>query len=102
MNLPPFGRSLADMVAAGQRPQIFNGAIVAALAWDVAEGWPRFVLPATDDPHSFRLDFCRGLDVLVLYRLGHDAAHVHRALDAIAAAGASIVAPVELVEDLGE
>ena len=37
-----------------------QGAIVAALNWDVAECWPRFVLPPTDDPRTFRLDFCRG------------------------------------------
>lgn len=74
MRLPPYGRALADMVGAGRRPQIFGGAIVAALDWDVAKAWPRFVLPATDDPRSFRLDFCRGLDVLVFYRPEHDAA----------------------------
>jgi len=88
--------TIARMVEAGQRPEIFGGAIVAALDWEIAECWPRFVLPATDDPNSFRLDFCQGLDVLVLCRSGHDAAHVHRARAAIAAAGANVVAPVEL------
>ena len=94
--LPPFGRGLAAMVDAGQRPQLFGGAIVAALDWDIAETWPRFVLPLADEPNAFRLDFCRGLDVLILYRPGHDAAHVNRARDAIRAAGAAIVVPVEL------
>ena len=101
MKLPPHARALVAMVAAGQRPQIFGGAIVAALDWGVAERWPRFVLPLPDDPHSFRLDFCRGLDVLILYRPGHDAAHVNAARDAIRTAGACIIAPVELGEDLG-
>ena len=98
MNLrhPPFGRGLAAMVDAGQRPQLFGGAIVAALGWDIAPTWPRFVLPLEDEPSGFRLDFCRGLDVLILYRPGHDAAHVNRARDAIREAGAAIVFPVEL------
>ena len=99
MRLPPHGRVIASMVEAGQRPQIFGGAIVAALDWDIAKLWPRFVLPLTDDPQSFRLDFCRGLDVLLLYRRGHDAAHVNRARDAIVEAGANVVAPVELVAE---
>ena len=98
MRLPPYGTTVAAMVASGQRPLAFGGAIVAALNWDVAELWPRFVLPLSDDPRSFRLDFCCGLDVLVLYRQGHDAAHVNRARDAILKAGAHIVAPVELAE----
>jgi hypothetical protein len=87
---------LSDMIGMGQRPQIFGGAIVAALEWNIGERWPRFVLPPTDDPYSFRLDFCQGIDVLLFYRPGHDAAHVNRARDAIAGAGANIVAPVEL------
>jgi hypothetical protein len=98
--LPPFGRGLAAMVDAGQRPKLLGGAIVAALDWDVATTWPRFVLPLEDEPSEFRLDFCRGLDVLILFRPGHDAAHVNRARDAIREAGAGIVFPVELA--LGE
>ena len=97
--LPPFGRALAAMVVAGQRPQLFGGAIVAALDWDIGETWPRFVLPVADDPCEFRLDFCNGLDVLILFRPGHDAAHVNRACDAIRAAGASIVVSVELATE---
>src|SRR4030095_13990591 len=99
MRLPPYGLAIARMVASGQRPLIFGGAIVAALNWDVAELWPRFVLPPCDDPRSFRLDFCRGLDVLMLYRPGHDAAHVKRSRNAVLEAGAHIVAPVELAGD---
>ena len=98
MKLPPYGRAIVSMVEAGQRPQIFSGAIVAALDWNIAKSWPRFVLPPADDPHSFRLDFCRGLDVLVLYRPGHDAVHVNRARDAIVAAGARVAHAVELAE----
>src|SRR5437899_9176995 len=94
--LPPFGRGLASMVEAGQRPQLFGGAIVAALDWDVAAKWPRFVLPLADEPGTFRLDFCRGLDVLILFPPGHDAAHVNRARDAIRTAGATIVVCIEL------
>jgi hypothetical protein len=88
--LPPFGRGLAAMVEAGQRPQLFGGAIVAALDWNIAEAWPRFVLPPADEPDSFRLDFCQGLDVLILFRPGHDAAHVNRARDALRAASSEI------------
>ena len=58
MRLPPFGRTIANMVDAWQRPQN-RGPMFAALNWDVAEFWPRFVLPPSDDPRSFRLDFCR-------------------------------------------
>ena len=89
------------MVAAGQRPQLFGGAIVAALDWDIGKAWPRFVLPPSDEPHAFRLDFCRGLDVLILFRPGHDAAHVNRAREAIREAGAGIVVTVELAQEAG-
>ena len=54
------------------------------------------MLPLADEPDSFRLDFCRGLDVMVMYRPGHDAAHVNSAKDAIRAAGAAIVVSIEL------
>ena len=98
MRLPPYGRALADMISMGQRPQIFGGSIVAALEWSIGKRWPRFVLPLADDPYSFRLDFVQGLDVLLLYPPGHDAAHVNRARDAIVAAGANVVASIELAE----
>ncbi len=77
-----------------ERPRIFGGAIVAALGWEIAQAWPRVVI--ADDPSSYWLDFARGLDWLVLARIGHPQLHVAAVVSALRAAGARIVAPVML------
>lgn len=92
--LPPFARSIVEILSAGQRPLIFGGAIIAACAWDIARAWPRIVIP--DDPLRYRLDFARGLDFLVLAREGHSQEHFHAVVAALRDAGAHIVAPVSL------
>lgn len=96
MTLPPYGRAISDMVAAGTRPEAFGGGVVAALDWDVAKLWPRFVLPLGEGPATYSLAFCRGLDILMLYRAGHPYRHVAAAKAALENAGAHIVAPVAL------
>ena len=92
--LPPYGRAIVAMLDRHERPRIFGGAIVAVLAWEIAHAWPRVVIP--DDPASYRLDFARGLDWLVLARIGHPQSHVAAVVQALRAAGARIVAPVML------
>ena len=82
------------MLAAGRRPVLLRGALVAACAWDIAGSWPRIVLP--DAPDKYRLDFARGLDWLVLARVGHPQEHVGAVVAALREAGANIVAPVIL------
>jgi hypothetical protein len=82
------------MLDQGQRPAILGGALVAALAWDIAPHWPRIVIP--DDPAQYWLDFARGLDWLVLSRVGHPYKHVAAVTEALRDAGANVVAPVTL------
>ncbi|MHB8493712.1 MAG: hypothetical protein ACYC7G_11170 [Rudaea sp.] len=77
-----------------ERPRIFGGAIVAALEWDTAQSWPRVVI--ADDPSSYRLDFARGLDWLVLARIGHPQSHVAAVVQALRDAGAHIAVAVML------
>jgi hypothetical protein len=77
-----------------ERPSILGGAIVAALAWEIAQAWPRVVI--ADDPSSYRLDFARGLDWLVLARIGHPQSHVAAVVKALRAAGAHIAVAVML------
>lgn len=92
--LPPYGRVIVAMLDRRERPHIFGGAIVAALAWEIAQAWPRVVI--ADDPADYRLDFARGLDWLVLARIGHPQSHVAAVVQALREAGARIVAPVML------
>lgn len=97
--LPPYGRAIVAMLERRERPEIFGGAIVAALAWDIGETWPRIVIP--DEPHQYRLAFARGLDWLVLSRAGHPAYHVAAVVEALQMAGAHVVAPVTLPDPNG-
>ena len=92
--MPPYARSIVAMLNAGLRPTIFGGSIVVACAWDVAEAWPRIVIP--DDPARYRLDFARGIDFLVLARDGHPHEHLDAVVAAMRNAGAHIVAPIIL------
>ena len=92
--LPPYGRAVVAMLDRHQRPRILGGAIVAALDWEIAEAWPRVVIP--DDPASYRLDFARGLDWLVLARIGHPQSHIAAVVQALRDDGASVVAAVAL------
>jgi len=56
-------------------------------------------LPLGDDPASFNLAFCRGLDILMLYRAGHPFSHVTAARAAIESAGANLLWSVALPGD---
>jgi hypothetical protein len=82
------------MLERHERSRILGGALVAALAWDIAERWPRIVI--VDDPERYRLDFARGLDWLVVARAGHPQAHVTAVAAALRNAGTRIVAVLAL------
>jgi hypothetical protein len=84
------------MLHRGERPAILGGSIVVALDWDIAPHWPRVVVP--DDPGHYRLDWVRGLDLLLLLRRTHPYTHVAAVVRALRDAGANVVAPVALPE----
>lgn len=92
--LPPYARPIVDMLRRRLRPVAFGGAIVVALAWDLGAAWPRIVLPPDVDPHDFDLAFLRGLDLLVIHRPGHSAAHLAATLTAIKAVRPHVVTVV--------
>ena len=84
-------RMLGQQRAQGWDSQI-GSEITAMVGYERA--WPRVVI--ADDPSRYRLDFVRGLDWLVLSRIGHPESHVVAVVAALGAAGAHIVVPVAL------
>ena len=84
--LPPYGREIVEMLRRNLRPAVPDGTIVVSLDWRLGTGWGRIVLPADVDPHTYDLDFLRGLDVLIVHRPGHPPEHVAAAREAVQAA----------------
>lgn len=87
--LPPYGRDVETMIARGERPTLLGGAMIAALDWAVALGWPRIVVP--DDPDAYRYDFARGLDWIVVAPTDHQRGRADAVAQALRANGARCV-----------
>jgi hypothetical protein len=82
------------MVRRKLRPVHLGGAFVCSLDWSLARCWARFVIPPGADPCEFDLRFVRGLDILIMYRPGHNEQHVSAVVEALTANGARVAVRV--------